>query len=225
MGNNLYVRNLSQSTTEASLRAFFEKIGVVEKIDLIYDPHTKESRGFAFITMQSAADADRAINEFNRSNLDGRIIAIERARRTRPHDPTPGRYYGERNRRPDQYWGPRGQPPSASYYGRPRDDRYPAYPAPYRESRGPPMAPPGPPYGGPPPPPPPAAPYALPAYSGPAAYGRDYYDRERGPGRGDDGRDYDRDYRRYDDRYRPRDYDYRDRPRDYDYYERERDRR
>lgn len=45
---------------------------------LVTDPRTGESRGFAFVTMETAADADRCINYLNRSVLEGRLIIVEK---------------------------------------------------------------------------------------------------------------------------------------------------
>lgn len=47
------------------------------------DPHTKESRGFAFVTMAETEDAEQAIAELNATELMGKTINIEKARRAR----------------------------------------------------------------------------------------------------------------------------------------------
>lgn len=58
------------------------------------DPHTRESRGFGFIRMATAEDAERAMTSINGTEIDGRVITVEKAKRSRPRTPTPGRYYG-----------------------------------------------------------------------------------------------------------------------------------
>lgn len=42
------------------------------------DPRTRESRGFGFVTMDNAEDADRCVKYLNRSTLEGRIITVEK---------------------------------------------------------------------------------------------------------------------------------------------------
>jgi cold-inducible RNA-binding protein len=77
---NIFVGNLDFGTTEASIRALFEAYGNVEKVNLITDRDTGRSRGFAFVEMADAAEADRAITALNGSNLDGRALNVNEAR-------------------------------------------------------------------------------------------------------------------------------------------------
>eukprot|EP00697_Spironema_sp_BW2_P007101 gnl/Spiro4/2130_TR1013_c0_g2_i1.p1 gnl/Spiro4/2130_TR1013_c0_g2~~gnl/Spiro4/2130_TR1013_c0_g2_i1.p1 ORF type:complete len:147 (-),score=12.24 gnl/Spiro4/2130_TR1013_c0_g2_i1:189-587(-) len=77
-GNNIYVSGLSVRTTEHELERCFAKYGHVEKCELVYDPKTRESRGFAFVTMATRADAEDSIQGLNRSCLDGRVIIVEK---------------------------------------------------------------------------------------------------------------------------------------------------
>jgi RNA recognition motif-containing protein len=44
----------------------------------MYDPHTRESRGFGFVTMETAAEADAAITALNATDLMGKVMAVER---------------------------------------------------------------------------------------------------------------------------------------------------
>ena len=44
----------------------------------MYDPHTRESRGFGFVTMESAEEADAAIAGLNGQEINGKVIAIEK---------------------------------------------------------------------------------------------------------------------------------------------------
>ena len=62
---NLYVGNLPHSTTEADLRSLFEAHGAVEKITLVTDRDTGRSRGFGFVEMSNASEADQAIATLN----------------------------------------------------------------------------------------------------------------------------------------------------------------
>jgi RNA recognition motif-containing protein len=77
-GNNLYVAGLSLRTTEAELERKFSKYGVVKDCRLVRDPRTQESRGFGFITMETIEQADDAIRGLNRTELDGRILTVEK---------------------------------------------------------------------------------------------------------------------------------------------------
>ena len=58
------------------------------------DPHTQESRGFGFVKMVTAEEADAAKDGLQGENVEGRTLSIEKARRARPRTPTPGKYFG-----------------------------------------------------------------------------------------------------------------------------------
>ena len=77
---NLYVGNLPHSTTEAELRNLFEAHGAVEKITLVTDRDTGRSRGFAFVEMTNASEADKATVALNRTDLGGRTLTINEAK-------------------------------------------------------------------------------------------------------------------------------------------------
>jgi transformer-2 protein len=48
----------------------------------MYDPHTRESRGFGFVTMESAEEAEAAITALNATELMGKVITVEKVRFT-----------------------------------------------------------------------------------------------------------------------------------------------
>src|SRR6201987_1323770 len=77
---NLYVGNLPHSTTEAELRNLFEAYGAVEKITLVTDRDTGRSRGFGFVEMSVASEADQAIAALNGTDLGGRTLTINEAK-------------------------------------------------------------------------------------------------------------------------------------------------
>jgi RNA recognition motif-containing protein len=77
---NLYVGNLPHSTTEAELRGVFEAHGAVDKVSLVTDRDTGRSRGFAFVEMTNAAEADKAIAALNGTDLGGRPLTINEAK-------------------------------------------------------------------------------------------------------------------------------------------------
>lgn len=93
-GSNLFVTGIAPSLTESALSALFERYGEVENCSIMLDPHTKESRGFGFVKMTTAEQADAAKEALQGETHDGRTLSIEKARRARPRTPTPGKYFG-----------------------------------------------------------------------------------------------------------------------------------
>src|SRR5580658_6103246 len=77
---NIFVGNLDFAATESSIRSLFEPYGSVDRVNLVTDRETGRSRGFAFVEMTDAAQADRAIAALNGHNLDGRALNINEAR-------------------------------------------------------------------------------------------------------------------------------------------------
>jgi cold-inducible RNA-binding protein len=77
---NICVGNLDFAATESSIRSLFEPYGSVDRVNLVTDRETGRSRGFAFVEMTDAAQADRAIAALNGHNLDGRALNINEAR-------------------------------------------------------------------------------------------------------------------------------------------------
>jgi cold-inducible RNA-binding protein len=77
---NIFVGNLEFSATESSVRSLFEPYGAVERVHLVTDRDTGRSRGFAFVEMSDAGEADRAINALNGTQLDGRALNVNEAR-------------------------------------------------------------------------------------------------------------------------------------------------
>ena len=71
-----------------------EKYGKLAELNVVRDPFTKDSRGFGFFTFENKKDAIEAIENMNKTELDGRTITVEMSKRNRPHKPTPGAYLG-----------------------------------------------------------------------------------------------------------------------------------
>ncbi|KAK3134597.1 hypothetical protein QOZ80_6AG0551170 [Eleusine coracana subsp. coracana] len=138
-GNTLYVTGLSSRVTEKEIKDFFSKEGKVVGCHVVLEPHTRVSRGFAFVTMDSVEDADRCIKHLNNSEMEGRTITVEKSRRGRPRTPTPGSYLGHRYERRDRGRYRRGYGGRDDYYGN-RDTRDysppPRDPRDYYEGRG-----------------------------------------------------------------------------------------
>ncbi|KAI9849688.1 MAG: hypothetical protein M1837_002814 [Sclerophora amabilis] len=108
-GSNLFVTGIHPRLSEAEVSRLFEKYGDVEKCAIMLDPHTKESRGFGFVKMVTADQADAAKEGLQGEVFEGRTLSIEKARRARPRTPTPGKYFGPPKREDGP--APRGPPP------------------------------------------------------------------------------------------------------------------
>ena len=113
---NLYVGNLPHSTTEAELRNLFEPHGAVEKVTLVTDRDTGRSRGFGFVEMTNANEADKAIAALNGSDLGGRTLTINEAKPKAERSGGGGRRFGG--------GGGRGRD---DYRGHPRQPREPRW--------------------------------------------------------------------------------------------------
>ena len=84
MSRKLYVGNLSYNTEESSLESLFAQAGPVQSVRVMRDRATGQSRGFAFVEMESEDGARAAIERFNQSELDGRRLAVNEARPQTP---------------------------------------------------------------------------------------------------------------------------------------------
>lgn len=97
MASKLYIGGLSYSTTSETLREFFSQSGNVLSATVITDRFSGQSRGFGFVEMATAEEAQNAISQLNGRELDGRRLVVEisnpQAPRTgggRPGGPRPG---------------------------------------------------------------------------------------------------------------------------------------
>jgi cold-inducible RNA-binding protein len=77
---NLYVGNLPHSTTEEELRNLFQPHGEVEKVSIVTDRETGRARGFGFVEMANAGEAEKAIAALNGTDLGGRTLTINEAK-------------------------------------------------------------------------------------------------------------------------------------------------
>ncbi len=80
MNPRLYVGNLSFTTTEDDLRSLFGQYGTVNDVAIIKDRETQRSKGFAFVTMASEEEADRATKATHGLSFDNRILKVNPAR-------------------------------------------------------------------------------------------------------------------------------------------------
>uniref|UniRef100_A0A8C6CMF8 RRM domain-containing protein n=1 Tax=Moschus moschiferus TaxID=68415 RepID=A0A8C6CMF8_MOSMO len=75
----LFIGGLNTETNEKALEAVFGKYGRIEEVVLMKDHETNKSRGFAFVTFESPADAKDAARDMNGKSLDGKVIKVEQA--------------------------------------------------------------------------------------------------------------------------------------------------
>lgn len=80
MSMKLYVGNLSFQTSSQELEDLFAGIGTVESATVVEDRETGRSRGFGFVEMANAEDAEKAIAELNGKEFGGREIKVNEAK-------------------------------------------------------------------------------------------------------------------------------------------------
>ena len=80
MGQKLYVGNLSFSSTDESVHQLFSQVGTVLSAKVIIDRDTGRSKGFAFVEMSTAEEAQAGISKFNQTNFEGRTLNVSEAR-------------------------------------------------------------------------------------------------------------------------------------------------
>lgn len=88
---NLFIGSLAYASTDDSLREFFEQIGPVASAKVITDRESGRSKGFGFVEFEDEANNQKAIDELNGKELDGRTITVNEAR---PREERPRRDFG-----------------------------------------------------------------------------------------------------------------------------------
>ena len=73
---SIFVGNLDLGATEELIRSLFESHGAVERVDVIVDKDTGRSRGFAFVEMTDAGQAERAITALNGTSIGDHALRI-----------------------------------------------------------------------------------------------------------------------------------------------------
>jgi RNA recognition motif-containing protein len=76
---NIYIGNLSFSTTEDNLKSLFTEFGDVESVKIIKDRFSGRPKGFGFIEMPSNSEADQAIKALNGNRINGNHIKVKPA--------------------------------------------------------------------------------------------------------------------------------------------------
>ena len=77
---NIYISNLSYNTTSESLQELFAEYGNISSANIITDKFTGKSRGFAFIEMPDNNEGQKAIDELNGTEFNGKTINVNIAR-------------------------------------------------------------------------------------------------------------------------------------------------
>ena len=80
MAMKLYVGNLSFQTTSEDLQQLFAQAGTVESATVVEDRDTGRSRGFGFVEMASKEEGEKAIEQFNGTDMNGRNLTVNEAR-------------------------------------------------------------------------------------------------------------------------------------------------
>jgi len=80
MSMKLYVGNLSFQTSSEELQQLFSQAGTVESASVVEDRDTGRSRGFGFVEMASKEEGEKAIQQFNGTDLNGRNLTVNEAR-------------------------------------------------------------------------------------------------------------------------------------------------
>ena len=81
---NIYVSNIAFNATTQDLRQLFESYGVVDKINIITDRDTGQSRGFGFVEMPDSTAAKAAIQGVQGKALAGRALTVNEAKPREP---------------------------------------------------------------------------------------------------------------------------------------------
>ncbi len=89
---NIYVGNLSYTTTEDDLRDLFEAHGKVDRVSVVMDRMTGRSKGFGFVEMPNAAEAKTAIGALNEMEMQGRKLVVNEAKPKEDRPPRRDRY-------------------------------------------------------------------------------------------------------------------------------------
>ena len=87
VGNKLYVGNLAYSVRDESLHQAFSQFGTVTSAKVMMDRDTGRSKGFAFVEMSSAEEAQAAITGLNGMSVSGRSIVVNISK---PKEPSTG---------------------------------------------------------------------------------------------------------------------------------------
>ena len=84
MSKKLYVGNLPFEFDDNQLKELFSQAGEIESAEVVRDKATDRSKGFGFVIMSSAEEAEKAVNDLNGHEVDGRSLTVSEARPVSP---------------------------------------------------------------------------------------------------------------------------------------------
>jgi RNA recognition motif-containing protein len=93
MAQNLFIGSLAYATTDETLAAHFAQIGAVTSARVITDRDSGRSKGFGFVEFEDEANNQKAVDQLDGKELDGRAISVGLAR---PKEDRPRRDSGDR---------------------------------------------------------------------------------------------------------------------------------
>lgn len=93
IGMKIYVGNLSYQTTEDELNDLFKEYGEVSSVNIIKDRYTDRSKGFGFVEMLTDAEAEKAIENLNETEIKERKLRVNQAREKTETDRQPRKFY------------------------------------------------------------------------------------------------------------------------------------
>lgn len=77
---NIYISNLSYGVNDADLNQLFSEYGEISSAKVITDRESGRSRGFGFVEMNNDTEGQKAIDELNEAEYDGKVINVAVAR-------------------------------------------------------------------------------------------------------------------------------------------------
>lgn len=100
MSKRIYVGNLPWSVTFEKLKELFSPFGDIEEALVIADKYTGRSRGFGFVTFKNEEDADKAIEDMNEKDVEGRSLVVKEAMPLEERKPTERKEGSFKEKRP-----------------------------------------------------------------------------------------------------------------------------
>jgi cold-inducible RNA-binding protein len=88
--SRLFVGNLPYQAAESDLQDYFSQAGVVTAVNLMFDKFTGKSRGFAFVELATADEANKAVEMFHSKDFQGRALTVNIARPREERPPRAG---------------------------------------------------------------------------------------------------------------------------------------
>jgi RNA recognition motif-containing protein len=100
---NIYISNLSYDVNDGDLKDLFAEYGEVTSAKVITDKMSGQSRGFGFVEMENVAQAQKAIDELNKCEYEGKILVVNPAKPKTDRTDSRGNGGYNSNRRNSRY--------------------------------------------------------------------------------------------------------------------------